>query len=278
MKKLLLFIILISSCNIETRQSGEEEELDEAYYTPIEVVDYFQAPGFYSKYEEFSIRDNLDKILGFPVGGGSFAPDHSSIVSLGEAGGYVVLKFDPPIENLELYDFIVFGNSFFISGDINQPNIEYGVVEVMKDSNLNNSPDDGWNLLVHPANRDAITPKTITYNKNDYPEDQWTLGSEDSYLVDVWEISNSISYKGFADCNPTLDSDTSNYAIADTPLGDIDSGSGGGDAFDLDWAISSNTLEEVYLDQISWVKISTASYPGKSKFETEVDAVVRVSR
>lgn len=266
----LLLILSIFSCNIEAPERGtREEDFDLTYYTPVEVTDYLQTPGFYSNSLDFSIETNLDKLMGLPVGGGIYAPDHSSVVSLGEAGGYIILKFDPPIENRASYDFIVFGNSFFINGDPSYPNIEYGVVEVMD--------DNGWSVLIHPDNRDKITRSSKTYLKNDYPQGQWTFGSQDSYSVDVWEILSSVSYKGLADCNPTLEGSPLEYAIPDTPLGGIDNGSGGGDGFDLDWALSSETMEPVALERVSLVKISTASYPGRGVFETEVDAVVRVS-
>lgn len=282
MKKLLLILIIITSCSIDNNES--REELNPEDYTPRKVVEYLQAPGFYSNHSDFKIDSNIHKLLGFPIGGGSKGPDNSSIVTLGEAGGYVVLEFDPPIKNGESFDFIVFGNSFFKNGDSAYPNIEFGIVEVMEDSNGNSLPDDDWYVLIHPVNRGLISKKNKLYNKANYSDEHWTF-SESSKEVSVWEIEGDVVYKGFADCNPTLASeDNKLYTIPDTPLEDLDSGSGGGDSLDIDWAISSSTLEQVKLKEISWIKISTASYPSKDsddvrfRFSTEVDGVVRVER
>ena len=71
------------------------------------------------------------------------------------------------------------------------------------------------------------------------------------------------------------------YTVPDTH-GDraIDPGSGGGDAMKLEWAVNPDTLATVTLDQVSWVRIASATHTTGvlGEFSCEVDAIVRVRR
>lgn len=283
---ILLLIFTIFSCSFDDNNSVNN--LEESTFYPVEVTDYFQTPGFYSNYSNFSLKENLDKVLGAPIGGGTYAPDLSSIVTLGEPGGYVVVEFDPPIENhpdnIDGYDFIVFGNSLWWNGDPKYPDIEFGVVEVEYNGN--------WYVLIPEENRGKLSKDEFTYNKDVYSEGQWTFGEEEQVTVSCWSVNSDVSYIGFADNTPTMEIDDNTwdfYSIPDTP-GDtgINVNSGGGDAFKIEWALDPETFEPVTIDKISKIKISTAKYY-KSDYtlepslryqlkSTEVDAIVRVSR
>ncbi len=93
-----------------------------SYYFPSKVVEFVQAPGKFANHSEYGMASNSKKVLGPPKGGGAHEPNNSSIVSLGSGGGFIVVEFDKPIKNEDStvnykgYDFIVFGNSFLISG------------------------------------------------------------------------------------------------------------------------------------------------------------------
>jgi len=261
----IIFLLLLS-CSI-----NEDNNRTSIYY-PVEVTDYYAAPGFYSKNPTFSIEENLNKLLGFPKGGGIYGADNSSIVTLGGPGGYIVVRFDPPIENIpNSYDFIVFGNTIWVGADPNNPNLEPGFVEVKENI------EDEWLLLVTPENRDSIVKKKVTYGSNS---------------INAWESADDYSYRvGFTEVTPTLKKpenikDEDFYTVPDTP-GDltIDSGSGGGDAFKLEWAVDSK-FTPVQLSSISYIKISTGLFPNGGytyggtyyQSETEVDAIIRVKK
>lgn len=276
----LIFFSVFSCSNNTPNNHGEEP----SYYYPVEVVKYYQSSGLNSTSLMYSIKGNQDKILGSPSGGSLSTPDNSSIVTLGEPGGYVIVEFDPPIENhsdnIGSYDFIVFGNAFWKP----YSNLEYGVVEVLYENK--------WYVLIPEENRGKITKSESVYNKADFSVDQWVFGDEELVTVPCWSINSEVDLIGFADITPTLELGNHSwdyYTIPDTP-GDfeIDPESGGGDAFKLEWAVDPGTFEPVVIDKVSQIKISTAKYynadyslKGDKRWmipSTEVDAVVRVKK
>ncbi len=267
MKLSPIILILFWSCSVNSDYDNRA-----SIYCPVEVTDYYAAPGFYSESPTFSIKENLDKLLGFPKGGGIYGADNSSIITLGGSGGYIVVKFDPPIENLpDYYDFIVFGNTIWLNADPEFPNKEPGFVEVKQ------SLEDEWSLLIPEENRLSIIKRTIKY----YSDTLYTWESTNDYISNI----------GYTEITPTLKKpETINnedfYTVPDRP-GDlkIDEGSGGGDAFKLEWAVDKN-LHPVILDQISYVKITTGVYTNGGytyagdyyPSETEVDSIIRVKK
>lgn len=170
----LLLLALIASCAQGGGGGGGEPEPGDADYVPdgwatpalsydaddyypAAVVDFKQAPGVHARSSTFKIDGNTGKLLGPPSGGGTYAPDNDSLVSLGMAGGYVVLEFDPPLENYaDAADFIVYGNAYFKGGNAEQVWQEPGTVWVMADANGNGLPDDAWYLLA-PACKSAAS-------------------------------------------------------------------------------------------------------------------------
>ena len=267
MKKLcFISTILIVSCSL-TKNSSR----DETYYYPTKVTDYFQAPGYYSNSEYFSIKNNLYKILDFPIGGGTIAPNNDSIITLGEAGGYVVVKFDPPIRNSEIgnaYDFIIYGNVFWLGNDPLKPNMEPGFVEVKREQ------DETWYLLLPKANKVTTNKVYLTYIKNEYPENQWPYGAETSFTLSSWVSTNYMDKEGFCEISPTLIRPDNQDNITFYANRDI---RGGGDPFKLEWAVDSN-FEPVELEEISYIKITTGVYTdGDFSSATEIDSIIRIN-
>lgn len=283
-------------------------------YFASKVVSYCQAPGQFANSSTLCIASNYEKVLGPPVGGGKSSPNHSSCVSLGMAGGYIVVEFSPPIENhvsnIGGYDFIVFGNA--IDGGASTWR-EPGIIWVMKDENNNGTNDDTWYLIAGYGLSNTNAIKTISYNrtnasvapnnKNYFPSLSYYPNYADetnlSYVslpTNIYGIGITDTF-GYADCSPTLilgdtngdnTVDISNmvphlfYTIPDTPSdGVYDEKSGGGDAIKIEWAVDANNFTNVYLDKISWLKIvSTSTNEGTllGEYSTEVDAISRVRR
>ncbi len=206
-----------------------------ADYLPAAVIDYRQAPGVSVASSSFHIEGNTDKLLDFPDGGGTVTPDIGSLVSLGMAGGYVTLEFDPPLENYEnAADFIVYGNAYY-SGGSTKVWQEPGTVWVMADSNVNGQPDDTWYLLA-PKYKDAAGDdwttlvdsstvlSTVTYTKTDaeiacgseaYSLSWWPSDAADSTTLTFENVlllpdslyayvDSSPILRGLADAAPTL--------------------------------------------------------------------------
>lgn len=100
---------------------------------------------------------------------------------------------------------------------------------------------------------------------------------------------------GYADCSPTLilgDTDADNtadnpslapaefYTVPDNPFAvGISPGSGGGDAFDIAWAVHPVTGQPAHLDRFDFIRISTAVLrvdAALGELSTEIGAVSRV--
>jgi hypothetical protein len=335
-------LICVSACSLSPSDPGyippgwTEPELayDKEAYFPVEVTDFVQqAPGQYANNENFRIKLNTDKLLGPPAGGGTYVPDHSSLVSLGMAGGYVVLAFDPPIkdhpDNIGGYDFIVFGNAYWSGGDPKNMWQEPGTVWVMKDEDGNGSPDDTWYLIPGSHLAASDSPQTVSYDKDpgtpapppaDKIDAWWPVGTDPPLSIDNVFILPESLYKtggfselcwGYCDAAPTLllgdmsgadgsGTDNSLDETEDYPEIDpvyfyttpddhtttgIDTGSGGGNAIDLAWAVDPADFSPAGpggsgLDEVSWVKIVSASMDTNDlgDYSCEVDAVARVRR
>lgn len=105
--------------------------MSQEYTFPTKVLKYFPAPGQHIN----------DTKIGIPEKAYELTKDINSGVSLGAFGGYIIFYFEEGIENHSDnpygVDFTVFGNSFSGSS-------EPGIVQVMKDENLNGIPDENW--------------------------------------------------------------------------------------------------------------------------------------
>lgn len=295
------------------------------HYNPDEywiskVIEYKPAWG---NFVNNSAYNDVDKLYGPPRGGGTVAANNSSVVSLGSGGGYMIVRFKPPVlnhkDNIKGYDFIVFGNALWTSGSPDLHFQEPGIVEVMKDENKNTLPDDTWYLL-HGSDSIPGDIISMTYHrtnsllkpvdKDQYPGTDYFPAYPDEITLDFFhfppEKAGEVDPEiwGYADVTPVLkcgdqsgadgsgDNSLSDgeddpdmdpvyfYTVPDTH-GDkkIDSGSGGGDAFKLEWAVDRISGTPVVLDQIDFIRItSCATNLSVSEVSTEIDAVVRVRR
>lgn len=112
------------------------------------VIDYTPAPGQFVNNPDFNVAS---RALGPPVGGGTNAADNTKMVSLGGFGGSITLRFaeavlDDPLNPWGL-DAIVFGNSFFVSNNLNRRYAEAATIEISLDVNANGLADDPWYVI-----------------------------------------------------------------------------------------------------------------------------------
>ena len=295
-----------------------------ADYFAAEVIvsDCVQAPGQFANSEDYQISGNTEKLKGPPSGGGSGTADNSSVVSLGMAGGSVTVKFDEPIldhpDNIGGWDFIVFGNAYWYSGNPSSGWREPAVIWVKEDKNGDGVQDDDepW-YLIPGTDLSSDTRKVITYNAADYPGSWWpegaasllTIEEEQFLLPDILYDSagNGDLPSGYADVTPALKlgdmsgadgsdgddalNDTEDYpeidpvyfyTTPDTPDDyKIDPGSGGGDAIDIGTAVDPATFAPAGIHQVTWIKIVSGSNitdEAVGEYSSEIDAVARVRR
>ncbi len=107
-----------------------------------QVLDYKPGPGQFINTLAWGLPSTANSLIGTTNGG----------VSLGAFGGYVIFKFDNPVENHANnpygVDFVIYGNPLEnLSTPEMKNNVtwsEPGIVSVMKDENNNGLPDDTW--------------------------------------------------------------------------------------------------------------------------------------
>lgn len=281
-----------------------------------EVVAYAPAPGHWVNNSYFN---DPALALGPPVGGGSFAPGNTSLVTLGGFGGSLTLRFPCPVEDDPLnpmgLDAIVFGNAFWV-GSPEQHWAECAVIEISRDENGNGIADDAWYLIpgshlswplppvVVQTWDDDVDDETYPPLRLDWiPEGVFGTWTTSAYLLPAQvfaqsQIANPFIWTGvegiygYADYTPTLilgDTDGDNdiddpsmspddfYTTADDPhaLG-ISPGSGGGDAFDIAWAIDPDTGGPAGLPEFHFIRITNAVHyihGSLGEISPEIDAV-----
>jgi hypothetical protein len=200
--------------------------------------------------------------LGAPNYRGEYDSQTYAILSLGQ-GGHIVLGFDQPVIddrlNPEGYDFIVFGNAMWHGGTFGYKWIEPAYIEIAQDVDGNKMYDsqiDGpFYLLLPPYKRPAeLAPTQVT----EFDTDPYNF---------FGDTGNTVTpLAGYADITPSLrlgDIDADNvvevpnmdtaafYTVPDrhadpddTTTWAIDPGSGGGDAFDIKWAVEVDRYED----------------------------------
>jgi hypothetical protein len=271
-----IFLIILLTASLCGRSQSAGNDL-------FSVVEYMPAPGQFI---------NVG-IVGTPDAAGALNENQESLVSLGNFGGYIVLKFREDClnhpDNPYGIDFTVFGNAFAGSS-------EPGVIWVMKDDNGNGLPDDVWYEIagsnyyhsgtvrdykvtyVKTGSRDVLwydnkgrsgTIKANDFNLQeyypspeyfpDYPRDSVTFSG--TLLSITVDSSNPAEIKitppafGYADCRPPKDN--INLNLPDNPYTASVEGSGG-DPVDISWAVDSDG-NYVELDYINFVKIVSGS-------------------
>ena len=204
---------------------------------------------------------------------------------------------DDPLNSFGM-DAIVFSNAFWVAGNPNDHWAECATIEISLDVNRNGLADDRWYLIPGSHINDLwgqFTSVTWDSDVNDdtYPPPYtswippgfsgvWTTSG---YLLplDVFGVplvTNPSSDPavegifGYAEYSPTLllgDLDADNavddpnilpeefYTVPDDPLAvGITPGSGGGDAFDIAWAIDPATGKSANLPGFDFIRITTA--------------------
>lgn len=233
-----------------------------------EVVAYFgknQNVGF----------TNPQVVLGSPMGFGTSLPALSGVYSIGTAGepqeSYIVVKFNTPVKDDPLnpmgLDCIVYSNAFWVGGDMRRKFIEPGLIEISKDVNRNGLPDDEWYVISGSRN----------LNRNIFP--QGLVTNTPPFVGNVVTLTNNEIIWGYADTNPTMAPYRDNYVRPDNPFTvGIDVGSGGGDAFDIAWALDENG-NPAGIDEFDFLRVSTIPNildPVYGYFTTEVMAFADV--
>ncbi len=249
-----------------------------------EVLEYKPAPGQLINSAPWGTPNSANSLVGGVRGS----------VCLGAFGGYIVFKFENPVENHPNnpfgVDFTIFGNPL---NDWSEP----GIVSVMKDENKNGMPDDTWYEL---AGSDYFFSSTIYNYEVTYTNPRettsadvpWVDNQDNSGLIPANNFHTQPYYPltdSFPDISPdyytlkgtkiTADVDMSNqifiksyrkafgyvdnqlrggtpYTLPDNPYTPEKENSGG-DAFDIGWAVDENG-NYVDLDMVHFVKIHNA--------------------
>ncbi len=292
---------------------------------------YLPAPGYWLDDDRFN---KPEKALGVPTGGGTFATNNNSIVSLGGFGGQIVLAFghdveDNPANPLGL-DAIVYSNAFRYGGQLykNYHWSEPATIEIMPELNGNNIPGDDpceiWYVIPGSDLSDASTWRMRHWTSEDdfyppftgWPDDYNTAAFElfpnykifdqsflllvNPYIEDSDPCNDDLEgFWGYAEYSPTLilgdrNADDFNdtfgdcldmpaelfYTIPDDPfVVGVDAGSGGGDAFDIAWAVAPCSWQPANLGSFRYIRLTTA-VDGEDGFygelSSEIDAVADV--
>lgn len=215
-------------------------------------------------------------VLGSPMGFGTSLPALRGVYSIGTAGepqeSYIVVKFNSPVKDEPLnplgLDCIVYSNAFWVGGDLRRKFIEPGLIGISKDVNKNGLPDDEWYVI----------PGSRNLNRNVFP--QGLITNTPPFVGNVVTPTNNEIVWGYADTNPTMAPYRDNYVRPDNPFTvGIDVGTGGGDAFDISWAVDENG-NPAGIDEFDFLRVSTIPNildPIYGYFTTEVMAFVDVA-
>jgi len=232
------------------------------------VLDYSPADGQFVNDPRYN---DPRRALGAPIGGGTTAPDNSKLVTLGGFGGSIMLAFDRTVWDYPFHlmglDFIVFGNASWVAGLPSIRWAEVAIVEISRDVNGNGLPDDPWYVI--PGSHLTDPKRQRRDGHFILPDDPFATPP----IVNV-NTDGSEAFWGYADMNPVLilgDLDGDNivddpfitaeefYTVPDDPRAEgMTSGSGGGDAFDIAWAVHPLTGEPANLRGFDFIRITTA--------------------
>lgn len=249
-----------------------------------EVIEYTPAPGQFINKAPWGNSASKTSIVGKVNGS----------MSLGGFGGYVVFKFENPVQNHPDnpygIDFTIFGNPL---GTWSEP----GVVYVMKDENGNGLPDDTWyelagsdyffsttkhNYEVTYTNpkEDVATDVLWTDNyggsgvvlaNNFHKQPYYPLSTDFSHInQDQYTLSGTCIDGGIDKTNPSYITSSRKafgyvdnqlrgkapYTVPDNPY-TPEVENAGADAFDISWAVDANG-NYVDLDKIHFIKVQCA--------------------
>ncbi len=183
-KNIFIFIVLVSLKQVQAQFISE-------------VLEYKPAPGQFINTAAWGLPSSAESLQG----------TMSGALSLGAFGGYVVFKFDNPVENHVNnpygIDFVIYGNPL---KNLSTPEMnnnvtwaEPGIVSVMKDENNNGLPDDTWFELAGSDYFFSTTQKNyeVTYTNpgGDKAADvPWTDNLGDSGYVYANSFHSQVYY------------------------------------------------------------------------------------
>ncbi|HEX73112.1 MAG TPA: hypothetical protein ENN65_07335, partial [Candidatus Hydrogenedentes bacterium] len=224
------------------------------------------------------------KALGKPSGGGVTAPDNASVVSLGGQGGTLTLKFNTPVldhpDNPMGLDFIVYGNAFWVGGNPQRKWQEPALIEI------SNHPDGPWYLI--PGSRnfayDPFPWTTEPAGQGNSADDPYILSGvvTNPNLFDADPANDQQEFNwGYGDMSPVLPEYLDNYMRPDDPFAvGLTPRSGGGDAFDIAWAVDA-AGNPANLTQFSYIRFTSFIHKESGALGTvspEINAVATVAR
>ncbi len=241
------------------------------------VISFSPAPGQFFNDPQYN---DPDKALGRPYGGTNpYVPDNSSIVSLGGFGGFITLAFDHEvINNPDGPDFIVYGNAMYAPYPIRW--IQPGIVEISRDN-------VSWYLIAGSSLEGSPGSPAYARVEKYYAETGQTMSAYKlpSTLADNI-ADNKYLIWGYANLSPVLALPSGAdplvfYTTPDNPFNiGIDPGTGGGDAFDIEWAVDPITGEKAHLAGFRYIRITTAIDAqhgnGLGEYRTNIDAVADI--
>lgn len=249
-----------------------------------EVLEYKPAPGQFINKTPWGVPSSGNSLVGHITGS----------MSLGAFGGYVIFKFENPVEN---HPDNPFGVDFTIFGNPSSDWAEQGIVSVMKDENGNGLPDDTWYEL---AGSDYFFSSTIKEYEVTYTNPNQTVAADvpwvDNYGNSGYVLANGVHSQPYypdADIFPSVNPieytlsgtqvadeldktkpadiksyrkafgyadnqirGVAPYTVPDNPY-TLEKENSGGDAFDISWAVDKDG-NYVDLDVIHFVKVHTA--------------------
>lgn len=249
-----------------------------------QVLEYTPAPGQFINKGPAGLPESAQSIVGTLTG----------MLSLGAWGGYVVFRFEHPVQNHPDHpfgvDFIIFGNPL-------ETWSEPATVWVMKDENQNGLPDDTWYQLAgsdyffssthHNYQVTYFNPHTeaaadVPWEDNlgnegfvfaksmhtqpyypdaeifpHIPSDHYTLAG--TRIAGAMDHSNPAFIKSFRRAFGYADNTPRGQAPFHVPANPYTSAieNGGGDGFDISWAVDAQG-NYVELDEIHFIKVQTA--------------------
>ncbi len=222
--------------------------------------------------------DTPHKTLGKPVGGGTSIPNNSSLHSIGrpgaDPGSYIVLGFNTPVTddpaNPMGLDCIVYSNAFWVGGLPDRKMVEPALIEISEDTNGNGLADDPWYVI--PGSRNLgiwVLPEGMP-NPNPPLAGNVPNPNSDGTEYD-W---------GYAELTPTQREYLDNYVRPDDPYEvGLTPRSGGGDAFDIAWAVDAGG-HPVGLSRFHFIRLSAFLNVTDATLGTvtpEIDAVADVA-
>ncbi len=211
----------------DTTIYSAEDIISLRYYFASRVVYFLQAPGQFVNAGDFGMAFAARNALGPPVGGGTYAANNSSLVSLGMGGGEIILEFDEPIKNRDDpehpggYDFIVFGNAFWSQGQPDEHWQEPGVVWVgVDEQGTGNFLEANWYVILgsamqethvmHEQIYDAYNSEFKPYNKGWYPDREIYEDYPEQMILNFFKLDQKYGGNspheiwGYCDVTPTL--------------------------------------------------------------------------